>query len=273
MKAKVAVIQFPGVNCEYETVRALESAGLAATILRWNAPLDRVRDAAAIVLPGGFSYQDRIRGGVVAAKDAIMDEVAADAARGVPVMGICNGAQIPVEAGIVPGFTPDAIDIALAPNKMPDRSGYFCTWVRLIAGPARCIFTEFMRDRWEDAGTVPIPVAHAEGNFTTASKANAERLERGEGVALVYAETGGNATLDFPHNPNGAMFGIAGLTNGDGNVLALMPHPERATWLHQVPTSVGGSWGRRRTAIGSEAVHEAGPGRGFFESLGRGLGR
>jgi len=266
-----AVIQFPGVNCEYETVRALESAGLTAEILRWNGDVERVRGAAAIVLPGGFSYQDRIRAGVVAAKDAIMDEVVGAAERGVPVMGICNGAQILVEAGIVPGFTSDGIDVALAPNRMPDRSGYFCTWVWLKRGPAACVFTEFMQDGDEDRGAVPIPVAHAEGRFTTASPAVADRLEAGDGVALVYAADDGTTAERFPQNPNGAMHGIAGLTNGAGNVLALMPHPERATWLHQVPVGVGGSWGRRRTTMGADAILDAGPGRGFFESLRKGL--
>lgn len=310
----VAVIQFPGVNCEYETVRSCESVGLESSLLRWNESLDRLDEAAAIILPGGFSYQDRIRAGVVAAKDRIVDALARAAERGVPVMGICNGAQILVEAGIVPGFEPDRIEVALAPNRMPDRSGYFCTWIRVKRGPAACLFTEFMtsgsiasgggasagshgangvaseesgpahgRDAGsgsesafaealaEDAGTIPIPVAHAEGRFLTSSPQVAARIENGEHVAVIYATLDGATAREFPDNPNGSTAAVAGMTNAKGNVLALMPHPERANWFHQVPREAGGYWGRRRDEAASERLFDAGPGRGFFASLKRAL--
>jgi phosphoribosylformylglycinamidine synthase I len=256
MKGDVVVIQFPGVNCEYETARALSSVGLRARIVRWNAADTGVDRAAAIVLPGGFSYQDRIRAGVVAAKDRITDDVLEAAGRGVPVLGICNGAQILVEAGVVPGFAPGAIELALAPNRMPDRGGYYCTWVRVKKGSARCVFTDFLGDVDSDSGTVPIPVAHAEGRFVTASKEAARRLQTGEGVALLYARDDGEEAESFPENPNGS----------------LMPHPERAAWLHQVPRGVGGHWGRVREEASTDALYRPGPGWGFFESLRKGLG-
>ncbi len=271
MKGKVVVIQFPGVNCEYETVLALEAVGLEAGILRWNAPAESLRDAAAIVLPGGFSYQDRIRAGVVAAKDQIMDAVFEAAERGIPVMGICNGAQILVEAGAVPGFESGAIDLALAPNRMPDRSGYYCNWVRLKKGPAPSIFTDFFDGLDDDAGTVPVPLAHAEGRFVTASKGVAGSLESQKGIAVLYASADGRTAETFPDNPNGSFLAIAGVTNPGGNVLALMPHPERATWLHQVPRRMGGVWGRTRETAGGDSMYLPGPGRGFFESLRKGL--
>ncbi|MEJ2720116.1 MAG: phosphoribosylformylglycinamidine synthase I [bacterium] len=271
MKNEVVVIQFPGVNCEYETVRALESVGLKAGIIRWNAPRRRLRDAAAVLLPGGFSYQDRIRAGVVAAKDEIMDGVLDAASRGVPIMGICNGAQILVEAGAVPGLETGSVDLALAPNRMPDRSGYYCTWIRLKKGPAPCVFTEFLDAVHDDAGTVPIPLAHAEGRFVTTSENVSAKLRSGQGVALLYAGMDGRTAESFPDNPNGSSFGVAGVTNPAGNVLALMPHPERAAWLHQVPRRVGGRWGRLRDGAGTESLFSPGPGRGFFESLKRGL--
>jgi phosphoribosylformylglycinamidine synthase len=273
MKSDVVVIQFPGVNCEYETARALGSVGLAARILRWNAPAGGLKDAAAIVLPGGFSYQDRIRAGVVAAKDRIMDAVVDAASRGVPVLGICNGAQILVEAGAVPGFHPGAIDLALAPNRMPDRSGYYCTWVRVKKGPAPCIFTDFFDEAGENSRTLPIPLAHAEGRFVTSSGDASGRLEAGHGVALVYATEDGNTANAFPDNPNGSFLAIAGVTNPTGNVLALMPHPERAAWMYQVPRKVGGHWGRLRDGAAKDAMYRPGPGRGFFDSLRKGLGR
>jgi len=271
VKSEVVVIQFPGVNCEYETVRALESAGLRAGIIRWNAPAKRLREAAAILLPGGFSYQDRIRAGVVAAKDEIMDGVLDAASRGVPIMGICNGAQILVEAGAVPGFKTGSVDLALAPNQMPDRSGYYCNWIRLKKGPAACVFTDFLDGAHEDAGTVPIPLAHAEGRFVTASETMTESLSEGNGVALLYAASNGSTAESFPENPNGSTFAIAGVTNPAGNVLALMPHPERAAWIHQVPGRVGGVWARKRAEARSESLFAPGPGHGFFESLKRGL--
>ena len=287
MKRHVTVIQFPGVNCEYETVRACEAAGLDAEILRWNAPLDRLNSSEAIVLPGGFSYQDRIRAGVVAAKDRIVDAVVEAAERGVPVMGICNGAQILVEGGIVPGFETGKIELALAPNKMLDRTGYFCTWVRVKKGPADCLFTRFMDGSDSgsspagsgnrnsiitealaaDGGTVPVPVAHAEGRFITALAAVEEQLGRGERIALYYALPDGQTAETFPDNPDGSMAAVAGVTNSGGNVLALMPHPERASWLHQVPREAGGFWGRRRSVIAAAALFSPGPGLGFFKSL------
>jgi len=267
MNQDVIVIQFPGVNCEYETVRVLEAAGLPARIVRWNEPGEVVRNAPAIVIPGGFSYQDRIRAGVVAAKDSVMDDVLAAAERGVPVLGICNGAQILVETGAVTGVDGGSIDLALGRNHMPDRNGYYCNWVRLKKGPASCIFTDFMRDD----ELVPVPMAHGEGRFVTSSDETAARLERGEGVAVVYATADGATATDFPDNPNDSMFAIAGVTNPGGNVLAIMPHPERGAWMHQVPRRVGGHWASDRAVVGADAVFEAGPGMGFFTSLKRGL--
>ena len=271
MTAPVVVVQFPGVNCEYETARVLEAVGLAPRVVRWNAGGGAVAEAAAIILPGGFSYQDRIRAGVVAAKDRITDDILEAGARGVPVMGICNGAQILVEAGAVPGFDTGAIDLALAPNRMPDRSGYYCAWVRLKKGPARCLFTDFMDDVDTDDATIPIPLAHAEGRFVTASERTGERLESGRGVALLYAARGGVTASGFPDNPNDSSYAIAGVTNEAGNVLALMPHPERGAWMHQVPEGVGGVWARRRAETTTDSLHGPGPGRGFFESLRRAL--
>jgi phosphoribosylformylglycinamidine synthase len=186
-------------------------------------------------------------------------------------MGICNGAQILVEAGAVPGFEATSIDLALAPNRMPDRRGYYCSWIRLKKGPAPCIFTEFMTDLSEDHGTLPIPMAHAEGRFVTASRTTAKRLGDGGGIALLYATADGSDAKAFPENPNDSMLSIAGVTNPGGNVLALMPHPERAAWMHQVPYGVGGVWANRRAGVRDEALYSAGPGRGFFESLSKGL--
>lgn len=263
--AKVLIIQFPGVNCEYESLRVVQAVGLDGEIRRWNDAAAAVGDAAAIIVPGGFSYQDRIRAGAVAAKDTIVDAVIGAADRGVPVLGICNGAQILVESGIVPGFDNAKIDLALAPNKIEGRSGYYCNWVYLRRGPASCLFTEFLDT---DAPPLPIPLAHAEGRFVTGSETVRGRLERGEGVALVYTGADGEAATEFPANPNGSSFAIAGVTNPGGNALAIMPHPERGAWMHQVPRRVGGTWGQSRSGAD---LFGPGPGMGFFKSLARAL--
>ncbi len=271
MKHKVTVIQFPGVNCEYETVRVLDAAGLCGRVVRWNETGCAIKNSAAVILPGGFSYQDRIRAGVIAAKDRIMDDVLDAAARGVPILGICNGAQVLVEAGAVTGLLPGDIDLALAPNRMPDRSGYYCNWIRLKKGPAPCVFTDFLSDAHADNGTIPIPMAHGEGRFVTASADGDRRLQSGDGVALYYAASDGGTAEAFPDNPNGSSHAIAGVTNPGGNVLALMPHPERAAWMYQVPRGVGGVWADARLSSGRDGLHTPGPGRGFFDSLKRTL--
>jgi len=269
MRSKVLIIQFPGVNCEYESLRVIEAVGLKGEIRRWNDAARAVRDAPAIILPGGWSYQDRIRAGVVAAKDAVLDDVMAAAERGVPVMGICNGAQVLVETGIVPGFDHGRIDVALAPNQMTGRAGYYCNWVYVKKGPATCLFTEFMGDRAGEP--LPLPLAHGEGRFVTSSESVSAHLEKGDGVAVVYCTASGETATHFPENPNGAQFAIAGLCNPKGNVLAIMPHPERGSWAHQVPRRVGGTWGRSRDSVTGGELFHAGPGRGFFESLRRAI--
>jgi len=267
--SKVIVVQFPGVNCEYESERVIEAVGLTAEIRRWNDAAEAVKNAAAVFIPGGFSYQDRIRAGVVAAKDRVMDSIVAVAARGVPVLGICNGAQILVESGVVPDFDDGKIDVALAPNKMTGRHGYYCNWVYLKKGPARCLFTEFMAGDPQRA--LPVPLAHAEGRFVTGSDAVRARLEAGEGVAVAYASASGARAESFPENPNGSCFAIAGLTNPAGNVLAIMPHPERAAWAHQVPRRMAAGWGEARSRLTREGLFAPGPGMGFFSSLKKAL--
>ena len=112
----VAVVQFPGSNCESETCQALRAAGAEASIVRWNVARQEWARYDAFVLPGGFSYEDRVRAGAIAAKHAVLDEIASAADAGKPVLGVCNGAQILVEAGLVPGLVPGQVEVALGPN-------------------------------------------------------------------------------------------------------------------------------------------------------------
>jgi phosphoribosylformylglycinamidine synthase I len=270
--ARAAVLQIPGVNCEYESVRVLESVGIAARIVRWNEPPSVLGEFDAYVLPGGFAFQDRIRAGAVAAKLPAIDRIASEAERGKPVVGICNGAQVLVEAGLVPGLHAGRVEMALAPNRAPRRQGYLCRWVWVRAGdgPGRTLWASALAD----AAPVPLPMAHGEGRFVCADPQVRERIER-DGLALFrHCDASGKAAAGYPDDPNGAFFQAAGITNAAGNVLALMPHPERAAWLREVPLDAAGPWGdRRRGAVGSfGALEGPGPGRFLFESLARHLG-
>lgn len=270
--ARVAVLQIPGVNCEYETVRVLEAVGLAARIVRFNEPASSLGEFDAYVLPGGFAFQDRVRAGAVAAKLPAVERIAAESEKGKPVLGICNGAQVLVEAGLVPGIRKGQVEMALAPNRAPRRQGYLCQWVRVRAeaGPGRALWCGALAE----GEIVPLPIAHGEGRFETADPSVRERIQR-DGLSLLrYVDRLGHPAEHFPDDPNGAVLMSAGITNLEGNVLALMPHPERASWLRQVPLDGEGSWSeRRRRAVGSfTALEGAGPGRFLFESLARHLG-
>jgi phosphoribosylformylglycinamidine synthase len=265
--ARAAVVQIPGVNCEYETARALESVGLEASIVRWNEPASVWSEFDAFVLPGGFAFQDRIRAGAIAAKLNAVDRIAVEADRGKPVLGICNGAQVLVEAGLVPGYHPGRVELALAPNRLPRRAGYLCrwAWVRAEEGPGSPWFASADRSR----EPIPVPIAHGEGRFQTADLEVRERIKK-DGLVLFRYVTPSGATADrYPFDPNGAMLQAAGVTNLAGNILAFMPHPERASWLKQVPIDLEGAWGeRRRAAVGRwESLEGPGPGRMLFESL------
>lgn len=262
---KVAVIQFPGVNCEYETADAVRSVGLEADLFRWNEDPSLLEDALGVIVPGGFSYQDRIRAGVVSAKDRIMDKLSELAAGGRPILGICNGAQVLVESGFIPGINWESVDLALAPNVMEDREGYYCSWTFLLRGGADCVWT----GATGEGDVVPVPIAHAEGRFTTDDRRILEAMRDNGQIVLRYCTVSGRVDASFPVNPNGSLENMAGVCNTEGNVLAMMPHPERATWLRQVPEDLEGVWGARRKKASGNAgrMESAGPGRIFFESL------
>lgn len=262
--ARVAVVQFPGVNCEAETVRALERAGLAAEVFRWTRPADELARFDAYVLPGGFSYQDRVRAGVLAAKDPLLGVLAERAEAGRPVLGICNGAQVLVEAGLVPGG--GAVDLALARNRMPARDGYYTRWVTCRVEASPCVFTR----RLEPGTPLPLPVAHGEGRFVSAKRGAVAKLAAAGQVPLRYARADGSPAEDFPDNPNGAEHAAAGVCNARGNVLAMMPHPERVLDVGAIARTTGGAWGaRQREALarGGAPALEDSPGMELFVGL------
>jgi phosphoribosylformylglycinamidine synthase len=260
----VAIVQFPGVNCEAESARALARARLEAEVFRWTRPAHELAAFDAFVLPGGFAWQDRLRAGALAARDPLLDALAEQAERGRPVLGICNGAQVLVEAGLVPGGV--RVELALARNRMPDRDGYQSRWVTCRVEESACVFTRHLAP-----GTLlPLPVAHGEGRYTAATPGTLEELHARGQVPLRYADSNGEAASSFPANPNGSEAAAAAVCNARGNVLAMMPHPERVLELAAIARDVGGEWGARRDHAlerGGEQVSAGSPGLLLFEGL------
>jgi phosphoribosylformylglycinamidine synthase len=253
VSGRVAVVVFPGTNSEDETVRALRAVGLAADLVHWSRP-DTLPEYDAFVLPGGFAYEDRIRAGAVAAHDAAMDAVIAAAQAGKFVLGICNGAQILAEAGLVPGTgevrRPTA---AFAPNA----SGRFQSihvHVRLTVAPERVPILAGIAS----GAVIPGWASHGDGRLA-APPDELARIEA-EHLAFVYADAAGNPVAA----PNGSALDCAALVNRAGNVLAIMPHPERDAWTFQ---HVDGS---REPARGdAHAVLAPSGGIRFFEHFAR----
>lgn len=210
---RAAVIQFPGSNCDRDMAVAIRQVTGADTSMIWHRETSLPTGVDLIAIPGGFSYGDYLRSGAMAARSPVMQAVIAAAGRGVPVLGVCNGFQILTEAGLLPG--------ALMRN-----SGirFVCRTLSLTVENNQSLFTNgYDRDE-----IIHIPVAHHDGNYF-ADDATLDRIE-GEGrVALRYNE-----------NVNGSARNIAGLLNAAGNVLGMMPHPER-----MIDVVHGGSDGRR----------------------------
>lgn len=227
---RLAIIQFPGFNCEHETRRIVRAAGLEAVLVRWNDTDVRFEDFDGFVLPGGFSYEDRGRAGLIASLDPAMEKLIAAAEGGKPLLGICNGAQVLVETGLIPGAPDRNLLMSLARNKRVQNgrvlgTGFYNAWVHVkpSAAPGRTPFTLGLeRDRvWK------IPVAHGEGRFTTIHPDLPQELLDNDQVIFQYCDAAGGVSSEFPVNPNGALHNMAALSNPAGNVMGIMPHPER----------------------------------------------
>jgi phosphoribosylformylglycinamidine synthase I len=206
---KFGIVTFPGSNCDYDTHRAVIDALGEESVALWHKDHD-LQSADIIILPGGFSYGDYLRAGAIARFSPIMNEVIAHAKRGGPVLGICNGFQIACEAGLLPG--------ALLRNAS----------LKFVSEPTRLrventdtLFTS----EYEKNQIVTFPIAHGDGRYT-ADQHTLDKLE-GDG-RVVFRYVGGPGDADQWWSPNGAMRGIAGIVSDRGNVLGLMPHPERS---------------------------------------------
>jgi phosphoribosylformylglycinamidine synthase subunit PurQ / glutaminase len=231
---RIAVLVFPGTNSEEETERLLRDCGGDAHLVHWSRAA-QLSGYDAYVLPGGFAYEDRIRAGAIAAHDAMLDHVIAGAQAGKLVLGICNGAQILLEAGLVPGT--GAIRRPTAAFTKNGPVPHFVAahvHVKLAVAPARCAVTAALP---HDA-LIPAWTANGEGRLA-ANDAHLRELEDGDHIAFIYAHKDG--TVDASAIPNQSALGVAGLCNRAGNVLALMPHPERDAWTFNHPDERRGS--------------------------------
>ena len=226
-KSKIAIIQFPGSNTELETIAAIERNGMTPISHLWNEPSSNLEQYSGFILVGGFSYEDRSRSGIIASLDPIMNTLKKQALKGKPVLGICNGAQILVESGMVPGNGNFDTMVSLTENKRVKGgqvvgTGYYNTWCYLKSNEKSV--SAFI-DR-SDMGLLLIPIAHAEGRFMMDSKLH-QAVEKSNLAVYRYCDKGGSIINDFPINPNGSIDNIAALGNVAGNVMAIMPHPER----------------------------------------------
>ncbi|WP_273752621.1 phosphoribosylformylglycinamidine synthase subunit PurQ [Leuconostoc mesenteroides] len=196
---KAAVISFPGSNCDFDMLHALQEFGVDAEIV--SAKHNNLKAYDAIFLPGGFSYGDYLRTGAIARFSPIMSAVTQAANDGKLIVGICNGFQILTEAGLLPG--------QLLTNKKP---GFICDEIALSIANLNTAYT----NAYDSEEIINIPVAHAEGNYY----ADAETLTKLEEDNLIV--------FRYVDNPNGSAYDIAGIMNENGNVFGMMPHPERA---------------------------------------------
>ncbi|HSJ63225.1 MAG TPA: phosphoribosylformylglycinamidine synthase subunit PurQ [Gemmatimonadaceae bacterium] len=207
---KFGIVTFPGSNCDYDAYHAVVDALGEQAVYLWHKDHD-LQDVDVVILPGGFSYGDYLRAGAIARFSPIMREVTAFARRGGPVLGICNGFQIACEAGLVPG--------ALMRNA---GLKFVSAMVHLRVENTDTLFT----NQLAPTDVLRIPIAHGEGRYV----ADADTLERLEGEGqVVFRYVNPRGERDPGANPNGSMNDIAGIVSEAGNVLGMMPHPERAS--------------------------------------------
>ena len=206
---KFGIVTFPGSNCDYDAYRAvIDTLGEEAAYI-WHKDHD-LQNSDVIILPGGFSYGDYLRPGAIARFSPVMSEVVEHARRGGPVLGICNGFQIACEAGLLPG--------ALLRNVSLQ---FISAALTLRVETTDTLFTS----AYDKGQILRIPVAHGDGRYT-ASERELDEMEAADRVVFRYAADDGELTTES--NPNGSARSIAGIVSAEGNVIGLMPHPERA---------------------------------------------
>lgn len=258
---KVCVLRVGGTNCDAETQRAFTELGAQAEVVHVSDMIKQrnLLDYDVLVFPGGFSYGDYVRSGVIFARHLsahLGKEIAQFVDEGRPILGICNGFQILVEYGLLPGF--DGISqypqAALTTN---EPAGFKCKWVYLKQeNRSNCVFTSAI-----PAGkTIQLPIAHGEGRLLfpkEKEEAILRKLIDQDMLVFRYCSKDGTASEGkYPDNPNGSFYDIAGICNPEGSIFGLMPHPERAMYWWQQPT-----WTR------DSKISRYGDGKLIFQSI------
>ncbi|MGC9444213.1 MAG: phosphoribosylformylglycinamidine synthase subunit PurQ [Candidatus Methanospirareceae archaeon] len=278
MTQKVCVLRIEGTNCEYETYLSFIRLGASAEIVHLKQligavqPRDQrqLQDYGALVIPGGFSSGDYIRAGAILAarmKGALGAEIAEFIAAEKLILGICNGFQVLVELGLLPGFdAPGEAAVQQAALTTND-SGRFECRATLIKHENRgsCVFTRGI----ESGCILKIPCAHAEGKFFIAEHRRAEylqRLEENDQIVFRYVDPAGDYG-GYPWNPNGSLANIAGICNPSGTILGLMPHPERAFYPFMDAEWPRAARARTTTVIAEGYAQAYGDGQHLFASV------
>lgn len=229
-KPKIAIIRFPGTNREKEAFNSSRAAGFDPFYFRWNDDYKILEKAEAFILPGGFSYEDRSRSGIMCALDPLMEVLRKEAKKGKPLLGICNGAQMLIESGMVPGgveIKTPLMCLARNVRKANDKilgTGFINTWIRMKHDlpEKRSAFTYIMKN----SEIIHCPIAHGEGRYTTINKDLIKILEQNNQIVFKYCNGDGKYDKTYPVNPNGALENIASIINPEGNIMAAMPHFE-----------------------------------------------
>ena len=207
---KAAIIVFPGSNCDRDIAVSLEKVTNIKTTMVWHKEKS-LPDCNLVIVPGGFTFGDYLRCGSIAANSPIMKDIKKEANKGMPTLGVCNGFQILAESGLLPG--------TLIKNNC---LSFLCKTVSLKVNNCNTKFS----NKYSENEIINIPIAHNEGNFF-ANEDTLKEIIDGDQIVFRYCDLEGNINLNS--NPNGSIENVAGIINKEGNVLGMMPHPERAT--------------------------------------------
>jgi phosphoribosylformylglycinamidine synthase subunit PurQ / glutaminase len=205
---KIGITVFPGSNCDRDVYNIFKTK--LESDIRCIKDKDKIETFDAIIIPGGFTYGDRLRAGAIAAHSSLMNKIKEQDDTGIPILGICNGFQILVEAGLLPG--------ALIPNKSLK---FICRWVEIIVTNNKTPFTNLYTENQK----ISIPIAHGEGQYMI-DKQSYKEIKNNNQVTMKY----------MGDNPNGSLDSIAAICNPKGNIMGMMPHPERASDNDLVPS-------------------------------------
>ncbi len=245
---RVLIVRAPGTNCDWETALAFKTLGVSVDVVPFSRLVrekHRIDTYDVFVIPGGFSYGDFVRAGAILGKKLVAKlgkELTEFLREGKPIIGICNGFQVLVEAGLLPG-RPE-LKVALTANLS---MRYECRWTIVKkVNRGRCK----LLDEVSEGMLLRIPVGHGEGRFVTESDQVLRRLIEDDYVVFRYCKLDGSyAEGEYPWNPNGSVYDIAAICNDEGNVLGMMPHPERAFFKWQLP-----DWTRSRADMVSDVL-------------------